>query len=159
MIMVSACLLGKNCRYDGGAKPCERVIDRVNKCDYVAFCPECMGKMTIPRKPCEIIGGDGGDVLNGKAKVINSKQEDMTSYYIAGAKEALKLAFELKPELIILKSNSPSCGVGEIYDGSFCKRKIVGDGVTAALLKKNGFKVQTEIGGEYYGEEHNTFNR
>ena len=144
MIMVSACLLGENCRYDGGSKPCKEVIDLIKGCDYKPFCPECLGKMTIPRKPCEIVVGDGYDVLNGEARVLNSENEDMTDFYIAGANAALKMAQELSPKRIILKANSPSCGCGAIYDGTFCDKKIEGDGVTAALLKKNGFQVETE---------------
>ena len=144
MIMVSACLMGKKCRYDGGAKPCSAMMSRLEGEELLLVCPEADAGMTIPRQPCEIIGGTGEDVLAGRARVKNARGEDMTELYVKGAMITLEKAKKYKPERIILKSKSPSCGCGCIHDGRFNGGLIKGDGVTAALLKKNGFAVQTE---------------
>lgn len=144
MIMVSSCLIGEKCRYDGGEKKCERIIKELDGREYVPFCPEVMGGMDTPRHPCEIIGGDGNDVLDGKARVISSIGEDCTTYYLLGAQLTLDMAMRLKPEKIILKAKSPSCGAGSVYDGSFKSVLKEGCGVTAALLMRSGFNVETE---------------
>ncbi len=97
-----------------------------------------------PRPPAEIVDGTGEDVLNGKAKVVESSGNDVSEMYIKGAYEALNIAKEINATLIVLKENSPSCGSAAIYNGSFENRKIAGNGVTSALLKKEGFKVISE---------------
>jgi len=142
MVMVSMCLAGVKCRYDGGAKR-SRIIDllRASGVEYKLFCPECMGGLEIPREPAEIIGGTGEDVLDGNAKVCDRGGRDVTEQFLKGAYAALAIAEDLKPSSIYMKTRSPSCGSGEIYNGTFSKTSIGGDGVTAALLKRHGFKV------------------
>lgn len=145
-ILISACLLGMPCRYDGGSKPLPHLVDLINQNQIlIPICPEVQGGLAIPRLPAEIIGGDGTMVLQGKARVVNQKGADYTEGFLNGAKAVLRMANDLNPKLIILKSKSPSCGSGEIYDGSFSGRLRHGDGVTAALLKQAGFEVCTEL--------------
>jgi len=134
MILVSACLVGDNCKYNGGNNENSKVLDFLSDKEYIKICPEVMGGMSTPRLPSEIRGN----------KVINNNGEDVTVFFLKGAEEALELADMYKPELIILKAKSPSCGLREIYDGSFSGILTDGDGITAGLLKKNGFKVITE---------------
>jgi len=105
------------------------------------MCPETSGGLSVPRLPCEITGGDGGGVIAGKARVINKNGEDMTSAFLDGAEQTLDTALKNQIDLVILKDHSPSCGVGEIYDGNFSGKLRTGDGVTAALLKKYGINV------------------
>ena len=133
MIIVSSCLAGRPCRYDGTAKPNERVMRM-----------EELGGLPTPRKPCEIIGGDGSDVLDGKAYVQTEDGADKTAEFIAGANAVLALAKECGVKSAILKAKSPSCGCGRIYNGCFRGELRPGYGVTAALLERNGIHVQTE---------------
>lgn len=144
MVAVSWCLCGRKCRYDGTAKPDAKAIEFAEN-GAVCICPEVMGGLSIPREPAEIVGGDGYDVLNGIAKVISVSGKDVTAEYISGAQEALKLCMENGVTHAMLKANSPSCGCGCIYDGSFTGGKRNGDGVTAALFKRNGIAVFTEM--------------
>ncbi len=143
MVAVSWCLAGRKCRYDGTAKPNELAMALAWE-GAVCVCPEVMGGLPIPREPAEIVGGDGYDVLDGKAMVISVSGKDVTAEYIAGAEKALHLCREKGVTHALLKSNSPSCGCGCIYDGSFTGNKKPGDGVTAALFKRNGITVSTE---------------
>lgn len=110
----------------------------------IPICPEQLGGQPTPRSNAEINGGDGMNVLQGKAKVVEPDGTDVTSYFICGAEEVLKIAklFDIKEA--ILKQRSPSCGSGQVYDGSFTGQITKGDGVTTALLKKNGIKVISE---------------
>ena len=142
--VVSACLVGQPCRYDGRSNLRPEIAELVHCGLAVAVCPEVMGGLPIPREPAEIVGGDGYDVLNGSAKVISVSGKDVTAEYISGAQEALKLCMENGVTHAMLKANSPSCGCGCIYDGSFTGGKRNGDGVTAALFKRNGIAVFTE---------------
>lgn len=145
-IFISACLLGMSCRYDGSSKPLPNLTNLINENRIIIpFCPEIQGGLAIPRLPAEIIDGDGAMVLKGKARVVNEKCEDYTEQFLNGAKAVFHMAKELNPKLIILKSKSPSCGIGEIYDGSFRGILKKGDGVTAALLKQAGFQVCAEF--------------
>ena len=143
MVAVSWCLCGRECRYDGTAKPDEQAMALAEK-GALCICPEVMGGLPIPREPAEIVGGDGYDVLEGRAKVITVGGKDVTAEYIAGAEAALRLCCEKGITRALLKANSPSCGCGCIYDGSFTGGKRKGDGVTAALFKRNGIAVTTE---------------
>ena len=143
MVAVSWCLCGRECRYDGTAKPDAQAMALTEK-GALCICPEVMGGLPIPREPAEIVGGDGYDVLDGGAKVITVSGKDVTAEYIAGAEAALRLCRENGVTLALLKANSPSCGCGCIYDGSFTGGKRKGDGVTAALFKRNGIAVTTE---------------
>jgi len=145
-VLVSACLLGINCKYDGGNNLDEDLFRLIDRDDVKVFfaCPEQLGGMTTPREPAEIVGGDGFDVLSGKARVLTKSGVDVTESFIKGAKEFLKITKILKVDFVILKSKSPSCGSKFTYDGSFSKKLREGCGVTAALLKKSGIKVYNE---------------
>ena len=107
----------------------------------IPVCPEVLGGLRIPRENSEITGGNGSDVLEGKARVITISGKDVTSNFIKGAKVVLAFAKKYRIKKAILKSNSPSCGLGKIYDGSFTSKLINGSGVTASLLRQKGIKV------------------
>lgn len=143
MIAVSWCLAGGKCRYDGTAKPNDRAMALAQE-GALCICPEQLGGLSTPRQPSEIVGGDGEDVLWGRAKVMTADGRDVTTEYIAGAEEALRLCRERGVTHAVLKSFSPSCGCGCIYDGSFTGRRKPGYGVTAALFKRNGITVTSE---------------
>lgn len=143
MEAVSWCLAGRKCRYDGSAKTDMRAVALAER-GAVCVCPEVLGGLPVPREPAEIVGGDGSDVLDGRARVITAGGRDVTAEYISGAEKALKICMEKKVTHAMFKANSPSCGCGSIYDGSFTGKKVSGDGVTAALFKRNGIAVDTE---------------
>lgn len=144
MILVSACLLGVNCKYNGGNNLSTELIMLLEAEGLLPVCPEQLGGMTTPRVPAEIQGGEGIDVIEGTAKVFNRAEEDVTEAFIKGAEETLKLAKLFDIKRAVLKARSPSCGSEIIYDGSFMAKTKVGDGVTTALLKQNGIEVLTE---------------
>jgi uncharacterized protein YbbK (DUF523 family) len=145
MKFVSACLLGIRCTWSGGDKyKNDRAIELSKVETLIPVCPEQLGGLPTPRAPQEIQGGTGEDVLNGKCKVTNRDGKDVTREFIKGAEETLKIAWQLKIREFIAKSASPSCGCGQIYDGSFSGRLIGGDGVTTALLKRNGLRIIPE---------------
>lgn len=144
MILVSACLCGVNCKYNAQNNYNEKIYSLLEKGEAIPVCPEQLGGLTTPRACAEILGGEGKDVLLNKAKVMNKDNMDITGSFIKGAMETLKIAKALKVEKAILKSNSPSCGRGAIYDGSFSNKKIKGNGVTAELLSQEGIEVITE---------------
>lgn len=144
MKLVSACLLGINCNYKGQSKPDPKLLEEFRKGLLYPVCPEVLGKLSIPRLGSEISGGTGLDVINGKARVVNKSDGDVTKNYVDGAIATLKIAQTVGAKEAILKARSPSCGCGRIYDGTFSGTLIEGDGVAAALLKKNGIKVITE---------------
>ena len=132
-ILISACLLGCACRYDG--KSHEYDLKSIEKeYNLIPFCPEIYGGLTTPRSPSEIING----------RVINKDGIDVTAQYEKGACEALRLCKMFGVRKVLLKEKSPSCGSGEIYDGTFSHTVIEGDGVTAKLLKENGIEVFCE---------------
>lgn len=107
-------------------------------------CPEEDGGLGTPRPAAEIQGGDGSDVLDGRARVVTKAGVDVTQEYVAGARFALERALAVGAETAILKARSPSCGSGCIYDGTFTRTTTTGDGVTVALLQREGFTVVTE---------------
>ncbi|WP_026477020.1 DUF523 domain-containing protein [Alkaliphilus transvaalensis] len=144
MILVSACLLGVNCKYSGGHNLKENLIKELENRSIVPICPEQLGGLTTPRPPAEIQGGNGQDVLAGNGSVSRNDGIDVTEAFIKGAEETLKIAQLLGIKEAILKANSPSCGNKRIYDGSFSGKKIAGIGVTAALLESRGIKVYSE---------------
>lgn len=144
MILVSSCLAGKACRYDATSCLHAKIGQLAEENNVVMVCPEVMGGLHTPRDPAEIVGGTGADVLTGKAKVITVNGVDVTEQFLRGAQQTLKIAKQHNATLIILKQNSPSCGSKAIYDGSFTGAKIAGEGVTAALLRQNGFTVISE---------------
>lgn len=135
-ILMSACLCGEHCRYDGKANTIENRIMNTWKEEgrIVMVCPEMAGGLPVPRDPAEIIDG----------KVISSRGRDVTSEYTEGAKEALRLAGENDVIFCIMKENSPSCGSHEVYDGTFSGTKVFGMGVAARLLEDNGYRVYNE---------------
>jgi len=146
--LVSACLVGIPCRYDGSSTPLRPLQEMAERGQVIPFCPEVAGGLPVPRKRAEIRGGDGRDVLEGRARVVNEEGDDVTACFLEGAHRALQLARRLEVERAVLKSLSPSCGSGLIYDGTFSGRLREGDGVTTALLKRAGIPVQEENHGQ-----------
>ena len=145
MRLISACLLGIKCAWDGkDIYKSDKLIQLLKSEVLVPVCPEQLGGLKTPRAPQEIQGGTGQDVLDGKCKVLNINGEDVTQEFITGAEETLKLARLFHIEEFMGKSRSPSCGCGQIYDGTFSHTLVQGDGVTTALLKRNGIKVISE---------------
>jgi len=141
---VSSCLVGLKTRYDGSDKLFRKVKDLVEEGVAIAFCPEQGGGLPTPRTPAEIAGGDGHDVISGRARVLTRDGKDVTAQFVKGAEQMLELARTFHANIAILKALSPSCGVGSIYDGTFSGNIVEGDGVTTALLKEAGLKVITE---------------
>ena len=142
MILVSACLAGYPCRYDGTEKTDENVVAMVRNREAIPVCPELLGGLSTPRIPSEM-DLDGASVLLGKGKVLTEDGTDITQSFLKGAFETLKLCRLYGVERAVLKANSPSCGCGSIYDGTFSGNTKPGDGVTTALLKINGIPVKT----------------
>lgn len=138
-VLVSACLLGIECRYNGGH--CQVDDLHLEGAAAVPFCPEEAGGLPTPREPAEIVGGSGDDVLDGQARVVTKGGVDVTRMYIAGAQAALELCRCHRIKRAILKSRSPSCGAAAIYDGTFSGRLRPGAGVTGALLRRHGIRV------------------
>lgn len=136
-ILISACLLGVACRYDGCRKPLpSSVIEKLQETYHlIPICPEVMGGLPTPRVPAEV---------QSDRKVMRADGVDVTENYRRGAQEALRLAELFGCRLAILKEKSPSCGAGRIYDGSFSKTLTDGNGVTAELFKKHGIRVMGE---------------
>lgn len=133
-LLVSACLLGIRCRYDGGCKPIPCLKELNEKYTLIPVCPECLGGLSTPRVPAERIGN----------RVLTREGTDVTANYRAGAEETLRIAEMTGCTVALLKARSPSCGCGEIYDGTFSGNLCPGDGVTAALLKEHGITVLNE---------------
>ena len=140
-VVISACLLGVRCRYDGGDSRNETAIKQGQQYALIPVCPEESGGLPTPRPPAEIVGGDGGDVLDGRAKVMTTDGTDVTEAYLKGAHHALRVAQSNRATHVVLKARSPSCGCGDIYDGTFSGTLTPGDGVTTALLKRHGITV------------------
>ncbi len=136
-ILISACLLGVNCRYNATGKMIPELEELISKHLLIPICPEQLGGLSTPRSPAEIRG----------ESVINKDSVDLTAEFIRGAEESLKLAKIYNCKFAILKERSPSCGSGKIYGGTFSKTIVDGDGFTAKLLKENGIKIigETEI--------------
>lgn len=133
-VLVSACLLGCPCRYDGAGRADARVLALVKTHRLIPVCPEQLGGLPTPRPPAERVG----------ERVLASDGTDVTPAFARGAEETLRLARLLGCTAAILKARSPSCGNGQIYDGTFSGRLVSGSGVTAALLLQNGIAVRTE---------------
>lgn len=141
MILVSSCLAGMKVRYNGTDCLDEMIQKLLNEDKAIAVCPELLGGFSTPREPAEIIGGNGEDVLAGTAKVVDRSGTDVTDMYLKGAYITLAKAQEVSATMVVLKENSPSCGSTMIYNGEFKGKKIAGNGVTTALLRKNGIEV------------------
>ena len=133
-ILISACLLGVSCRYDGASKPHPLAVGLLKEHTLIPVCPEQLGGLATPRPPAERQG----------EKVQTRDGADVTEQYRRGAEETLRLCRLYGCEAAILKERSPSCGCGQIYDGSFSGTLIAGDGVTAQLLKAGGIPVYGE---------------
>ncbi len=130
-IVVSACLLGENCKYNGKNNLTEGVLKLKEKYNVCPVCPECLGGLKIPREPSEIKGGG----------VFSKSGEERTLQYKKGAERALKIAKEAGAKAAVMKERSPSCGCGQVYDGSFTHTLVKGNGVTAELFLQNGIRV------------------
>jgi len=145
-ILISGCLLGMDVRYDNKIQCVDNkiILKWQQEGRVVAVCPEVEGGLFVPRPPAEIVGGSGEDALNGKAAIINEEGVDVTAAFIRGAGIALDRVKRFSIRVAILKEKSPSCGSTFIYDGSFSGKRVPGQGVTAALLRKNGIKVFSE---------------
>ena len=129
-IMVSACLLGQNCKYNGGNNYSEKVEEFIKGHEVIPVYPEVEGGLPVPRITCEIVNG----------VVTNKQGESKDKEFRSGAEKCLQKAIADKVDLVILQSRSPSCGVKQIYDGSFSSQLIEGKGVFAELLAENGIK-------------------
>jgi uncharacterized protein YbbK (DUF523 family) len=142
--IVSACFAGIHCRYDGRHNAVDEIQKLIKEGKAIPVCPEQLGGLSTPRNPAEIVGGDGEDVLDGKARVIDNQGRDVTDAFIRGAYETYRIAKTIGADEAILKEKSPSCGSCWIYDGSFQGKKKPGVGVTTALLKRKRIKVISE---------------
>ena len=139
-IAVSSCLLGINCKYNGKSNYNEEILKLKEKYEIVPICPEVLGGLPTPRIPSEIINN----------KVINQEGIDVTLEYITGANKALQTLKDNNIKIAILKAKSPSCGKGEIYDGTFSHTIIEGNGITAKLFLENDILVLNEYNFHQY---------
>jgi len=143
--LVSACLAGCSTNLCGSTSRNDTVADWHRRGLAVAVCPEQLGGLSTPRPAAEIRGGSGSDVITGSARVASIDGNDVTEQFTRGAKATLEIARVIKPDFVVLKERSPSCGVHRIYDGSFSGTISEGcHGVTAGLLMKEGFIVLSE---------------
>ena len=133
-IIVSGCLLGCDCRYKGDNCKCDELLELAKEHTLIPVCPEQLGGLSTPRHPAEIVGD----------KVISNHGKDVTYEYTKGAEMALYIAKTNNADVVVFKANSPSCGKGIIYDGTFTGNKIEGNGVAAKMFLDNGFLVFTE---------------
>ena len=144
-ILTSSCLIGICTRWNESCDEIEELINLVKSGQAVFLCPEQLGGMTTPREPAEIERGKTAkDVLKGEAKVLTKTGKDVTEQFVVGARRTLEFCQEMGVEIAILKSDSPSCGSNQTFDGSFTGTKIPGKGITGALLEQNGIKVYNE---------------
>ena len=130
-ILVSACLLGENCKYNGGNNLDERILRLRAEHELIPVCPECLGGLSVPRSPAEIVDG----IVTNREGIVVDKE------FRRGAQAALAIAKENAVDLAILQSRSPSCGVNRIYDGTFSGKTIEGSGIFATLMRSEGFKI------------------
>jgi len=142
--LVSACLLGLRCTWNDGDNYSNRVIEAGGRDILIPVCPEQLGGLPTPRAPQEIQGGNGEDVLDGRTRVHNRHGDDTTGEFIRGAEATLSIALLTGAGEFIAKARSPSCGSGQVYDGSFSGKLVPGDGVTTALLRRHGIRIVTE---------------
>ncbi len=145
-VLVSACLLGQPVRYDGRSSGHPDLLQRWQaEGRVVPLCPEVAGGLPTPRPPAEIPGGQGGEVLDGAAAVVTVAGEDVSAAFVAGAGQALALVRKHGIRVAVLKAGSPSCGNRLTYDGTFSGMKVPGEGVTTALLRREGVLVFSEL--------------
>ena len=141
VILVSACLVGINCRYNGSSQRHPGVMAFLEGRSFVPVCPEVLSGLPMPRPPAEIQDGDGLQVLLGKAKLHLRDGTDVTKAFRRGCEEALKVARLVKPSMAILKDRSPSCGIMQIYNDS---KLISGMGIFAVMLERDGIILKSE---------------
>ncbi len=134
-VLISACLIGDKVRYDGRDNAIDYIEQLMKHFELIPFCPEVEGGLSVPRLKSEIRNG----------RIFNEERKEVTKYFLSGANKALNICKYMNIELAILKEDSPSCGVKSVYDGTFSRRKIPGIGITAALLKRNGVEVISEL--------------
>jgi len=137
ILLLSACLAGIESRYNGHHQLRRGLLKRLKGYGILPVCPEQLGGLSTPRSRAQIIGGDGRDVLRGKAKVINEHQQDVSASFVKGAKETLKIVRLNGIQTVYLKEGSPSCGTSRCIRG----KRGSGPGVTAALLVQEGIEV------------------
>lgn len=137
MYIISACLCGVNCKYNGNNNLSERCLKLFKEGKAVLVCPEQLGGLSTPRNPVEL-DNIASEVIEGNGKALSNKGEDVTEQFLNGAYETLKIARELGATKAILKEGSPSCGSNYIYDGNFTGNKISGKGITAQILENDG---------------------
>lgn len=143
MYVISRCLLGVNCKYNGGNNLRQDVVEFIKGHEYVTICPECTGGLTSPREPAELFACQSG------FKVIDRAGKDVTEAFVRGADLSMQEVLKQEEaghviEGAILKANSPSCGYGQIYDGTFSSTLIPGNGVFADMLDKHGVTIASE---------------
>lgn len=143
MYLISACLCGVNCKYNGKNNYNEKCDELFKSGKAILICPEQLGGLTTPRVPSELLS-KAEDVIKNNGKVITKDGLDVTSNFVKGAKEVVEIAKKLPISTAILKEGSPSCGVNYVYDGSFNGIKIKGNGITAEMLKEIGIKTLSE---------------
>lgn len=134
-VLVSACLLGVNCKYNGGNNENDKVFEYLKDKEVIPICPEVWGGLPTPRVSSERYGN----------QVLTENGDDVTESFKRGALESLNLAKKLGVKKALLKAKSPSCGSGKIYDGTFSHTLVEGNGVTASLFKENGIEIITEL--------------
>lgn len=144
MKLVSSCLVGVRCAYDGNHRTNHDVLEQFKAGNLIPVCPEQLGGQPTPRPTAEISGGTGAQVLKGNAKVLEEDGTNVTELFIKGAHEVLHVAQMLGVTAAIFKARSPSCGCGTISDGTFSNNLVPGDGVTTALLKQHGITVESK---------------
>ena len=143
MYLISACLCGVNCKYNGANNYNEKCNELFISGKAVLICPEQLGGLTTPRVPSEL-QANAKDVMEGNGKVITKEGLDVTMEFIKGAKEVVKIAKKIPVSAAILKEGSPSCGVNFVYDGSFNEKKVKGRGITTEMLNEIGIKTLSE---------------
>ena len=135
--IVSACLIGENCKYNGSNNFNSKLVEFLKDKEFITICPEVMGGMSTPRNPSEIVSVN-------PLKLLNNNNEDVTHFFIDGAKQEWDKIKNKNIICAILKAKSPSCGINQVYDGTFTNTLINGNGVFANLLKSHGIKIYTE---------------
>ncbi len=138
MVLVSGCIVGIHCRYNGSTDIKEDVMQRLKEINLVPLCPEQLGGLPTPRPRAWISSGDGGDVLSGRSSIITETGEDVTDNFIRGAKEVEMIVKLLGIKSAYMKSKSPSCGFGKIWNGD---KLVDGNGVCTALLVQNNVEI------------------
>jgi len=140
VVAISSCITGEKCRYNA-SDSYNPLLIKDNADNYIAVCPEMLADLSVPREPCEIVGGCGEDVLKGTARIMDKNSIDITAAMVCGAKKALQICLERDIDKAYLQTNSPTCGCGKIYDGSFSGTLKPGDGIFTALLKMHDIEV------------------